>query len=103
MDISAWKGRPLEIWWRLSVPYLLCFSLLVLIFRPTPGTLAHVLLPFLLAFWLTLYSSIAWTAVALISKIKPGLWGRTPSLRLWLAIVASIVGGYLQFFFGKET
>ena len=44
----------LRVWWWTSVPYLFVYSALVIVFRPSPGVLAHILFPFLIAFWLSL-------------------------------------------------
>jgi hypothetical protein len=106
---SAKRSR-LEIWWWTSVPYLLIFAALVLILKPTPGILAHILLPLLILFWVALYSSLAWVAVSLFRmawSLVSLLWGvhRRPMPvtlssigSLVLGIAACLLGVYLEFF-----
>lgn len=55
----------IRMWCYASVPYLL-LSVLVILLRPTPGMLAHIFFPFLIAFWLALYICIAWTIVTIV-------------------------------------
>lgn len=101
----------LEIWWWTSVPFLLVFAALVLILKPTPGILAHILFPLLISFWAVLYSSLAWIVVTcfqilwrMVSVIR-GVPGGESSrvtfgglLRLILGIAACLLGVYLEFF-----
>jgi hypothetical protein len=91
------------VWWWTSVPYLLIFTLMVLTFKPTPGFLAHVILPLLLLFWMTLYSSLAWVLVALVIAVRRPAVRFFNLTRLALGIAAALLGVYLEFFWAGNV
>src|SRR5690348_2440696 len=88
----------IRVWWWTSVPYLFVYSVLVILFRPTPGILAHILFPFLIAFWLTLYSSVGWFVVMVVrTAVARRIAPANPAM-LVTSLVASVIGLYLEFF-----
>jgi hypothetical protein len=90
----------IEIWWWTSIPYSLFFALWIIIFRPTEGFLAHVALPLLDLFELSLVSSVVWTATSVIAI---AVFFRSPSFTqkhktmLALGIAASLLGAYVEY------
>jgi hypothetical protein len=82
-----------ETWWWVSVPYSLCFVVLALLIRPTPWTLGHLLFVFVVAFWLALLSTVAWTLASLLMSFGRGNpWTVKRSAMLALGLLASLLG-----------
>jgi len=72
------------------------FLELVLASRPTPGMLAHTRTLPTIIFYLTLYSSIAWTLAAIALAIGRRTH-RTNKLMLSLGLAACVLAVYLGF------
>jgi len=85
-----------EIWWWLSVPYLLVFAILVVVLRPTPGILAHIFWPLLILFWISLCSSLAWILFSFARRISSAI--ALSLYKLGLALVGCALGVYIQLF-----
>jgi hypothetical protein len=88
----------MRLWWWLSVPYAFAFSVLVLLFRPSPGMLAHVLFPLLLPFEVAWCSSILWTVAAMTRAIIKRRASGLDVAMILMATVASVVSVYTRFF-----
>jgi hypothetical protein len=88
----------MRLWWWLSVPYAFLFSVLVLLFQPTPGMLAHVLFPLLLPFELAWCSSILWTFATAIRMFMKRRASRLDIAMVAAAATASMLSVYVRFF-----
>lgn len=87
----------IRIWCYASVPYLLLYSVLVILLRPTPGMLAHIFFPFVIAFWLALYICIAWTIVTFVRVVMARQIARSRLAMLLASLAASVIGLYVEF------
>lgn len=68
------RQRLITLWWWASVPLTLLAIVILKIFRPTPGYMAHVLWPITVVFYFALLSSVVWTvtsALMLIARSVP--------------------------------
>jgi len=88
----------IRVWWWTAVPYLLVYSILVILLRPSPGILAHIFFPFLIAFWLALYSCIGWLIVIVVRVAVARRLAPANLTMLLVSLVASLIGLYLEFF-----
>jgi hypothetical protein len=87
-----WKMRSppdvFDIWWWASAPYTLVFALFVVVIRPSPGFLAHVILPFLYLFELTLVSAALWSIWFVLSCLVSPRSRSARLARAWMLVVA---------------
>jgi hypothetical protein len=85
-------------WWWVCVPYVFLFSAVVILLKPTPGILAHILWPLLVLFWIALPASMVWTVAKVTSLILRRQLARWNVATLIAATASSLLGIYLQFF-----
>ena len=57
---------------------------------------------FLIFFWLTLYSSIAWTLVAAVRVVFGRRLAKADTVMLGTASIWSLIGIYMEFFWDQE-
>lgn len=93
------KRTLIDLWWWSSIPYTLLFAVLVLVLRPSPGILSHVILPLLDLFELTLWSSISWIVVSfamIIVRTRSSALTLRDKGMLATGIASCIAGVYLE-------
>jgi hypothetical protein len=85
-------------WWWICVPYVFLFSTAVILLKPTPGILAHILWPLLILFWIALPASMVWTVAKVTNVLLRRRLAGSDVATLIAAAASSLLGIYLQFF-----
>ncbi len=90
-------------WWWVCVPYVFLFSTVVILLKPTPGVLAHILWPLLILFWFALLASMVWTIAKITSLVLHRQVAGSDVATLIAATASSLLGIYLQFFWAGNS
>jgi hypothetical protein len=98
MYVGMMSSDGITRWWWFCVPYVFLFSTVVILLKPTPGVIAHIVWPLLILFWIALLASMVWTVAKVTSVLLRRQLAGPDVARLIAAAASSLLGIYLQFF-----